>query len=442
MSKAYYTLRWSRPGHWYEKEHQLSAGSDTVRIGQQECCDVRLENEGIYADEIFAQIRASGKESWQLVPISGFVACFVNGVPVTLVHHLQDGDRIHFSETEYEFLFEIRRDGHFSHTGVRHVSSLSFTARLLLALIPFILLGILSYSVIKSGREGRAREKALAAVRSSVLKISVDSVFYVRAISGSSQIIRSFSYVQEEGKAISGSAFLTRDSLLITARHCIEPWLNDKSVLWSNLTLPNFPTPVQWALEAETYNQTHAPDTTFQVVSKCTLAGGDDASRRLDICFLSSDFIMDTSRDEIVEVGNFNQVYYWRSITGRFALRDMMLGDIAYVRYPQAGDIRLSPPEKLPEQLLLGTNLVFMGYPEYQTIGFEQSEGKVRKDYTPGEMIIHSGDLLHGYSGGPVLMVRGNMVWAVGVISVLDNSGGSRIYSVPVIEMKKEAGYE
>jgi len=50
--------------------------------------------------------------------------------------------------------------------------------------------------------------------------------------------------------------------------------------------------------------------------------------------------------------------------------------------------------------------------------------------------------LLHGYSGGPVFVASGSAVTAVGVISVLDNSGGSRVYSVPVSEMKKEGNDE
>ena len=442
MTQAYYTLRWSRPGHWYEKEERLSASADTVRIGQQDSCDARVENDGMYADEVFALIRPSASEQWLLIPVSGFVSCYVNGTPVTLVHYLRDGDRIRFSETDYEFQFELRRDGTFSSTGVHRTSALSRTVRMSLLALPLILVGFLSYAFFKSEQESRAREKELAIARSSVVQISVDSVFYVCSTAGTAQIVRSFSYVQEEGISVNGTAFITRDSLLITARHCIEPWLNDKNVLWSNLSISAYSVPVRWALEAETYNQTHAHDTIYRVVSKCTLAGGEDASNRLEETFLSSDFFIDTSRDEVVEVGSFSQVHYWRSITGRFALRDMMLGDIAYVKVSRAGNIRLASAKLLSDLLVQGTSLIFMGYPEYQTSGFEQSEGRLRRNFTPGEMIVHSGELLHGYSGGPVLIASGNSVWAVGVISVLDNSGGSRIYSVPVSELKKETDDE
>ena len=438
MSKAYYTLSWGRSGRWYEKKEQLSASADTIRIGQQAGCDVRLGNEGVYADEVFAQIRPDTPEGWLLIPVSEYVGCFVNGSPVSLVHHLQNGDRIHFSETDYEFLFEIRQDGSFVREGVQRSSSLPLPVRILLFALLFVLLGFLSFRVIRSGRENAVREKALAAVRSSVLQIKVDSVFLVCSTAESDRIVQAFSYARDEGVSINGTAFLTRDSLLVTARHCIEPWLNDISVLRSNPALSRYSVPVQWALEAETYNQTHSGDTVYRVVSKCTFAGGEDASEQLETAFLSSDFTYDTSRDEVVELGSFSRAYYWRSITGRFARRDMMLDDIAYVHAPLAGSIRLVSAEKLPELLVQGTSLVFMGYPEYQTAGFEQSEGTVRRNYSAGDMIVHNGQLLHGYSGGPVLVASGSAVTAVGVISVLDNSGGSRVYSVPVSEMKKE----
>lgn len=438
MSQDYYTLSWSRPGHWYEKEKQLSAAADTVRIGQQEGCDAQIGNDGIFADEVFALIRPDTPEGWSLIPVSCYIQCFVNGSPVSLVHHLQDGDRIRFSEAEEEFLFEVRQDEYVDRKGVLHSTSLPRPVRIILFTLPFLLIGLLSLFVIRHVTENSFRERAIAALHSSVLQIQVDSVYFVRTTSESSRILRSFSYVHEQGGTENGTAFLTKDSLLVTARHCIEPWLNYQGIFLSTLALSGCSLPVQWALEAETYNQTHTGDTVFSVVSKCTFARGEDASEVLGLRLLSSDFIYDISRDEIVELGNFNQEFYWRSITERFARRDMMLDDIAYVHAGMAGSIRLATKDQLPGLLEQGTALTFMGYPNYQTKGFERSEGTVRRSYSEGEMIIHNGQLVTGYSGGPVLVNRGTSVTAVGVISVVDNKGGSRIYSVPVSEMKKE----
>ena len=67
-------------------------------------------------------------------------------------------------------------------------------------------------------------------------------------------------------------------------------------------------------------------------------------------------------------------------------------------------------------------------------------DGKVRLGYMSGSMIVHSGKLIRGYSGGPALMFNDGKVYAVGVISRIDGSGGERMYSVPVNELAKGGG--
>ena len=90
--------------------------------------------------------------------------------------------------------------------------------------------------------------------------------------------------------------------------------------------------PSRWALEAETWNQLHAGDTSFSVVGRCTLSRGEGSAEESLATFLSSDFRYDPSRDDIVEFGDFNREYYWRSLMQRHGRSDMMLGDIASVR--------------------------------------------------------------------------------------------------------------
>ena len=81
-----------------------------------------------------------------------------------------------------------------------------------------------------------------------------------------------------------------------------------------------------------------------------------------------------------------------------------------------------------------------MGYPEYQVPGFEFSEGLIKRNYDPLEMIAHSGQLINGYSGGPVMVIRHDSIYAVGVISVIDTKGGDRMYSVPITQWKSQKG--
>ena len=104
MSGQYYTLRWK--GASRQSDEQLAASDNPVRIGQRADCDLRLPNQGPYADELFAVIRpVRSAGGWQIIPASEFVQTLVNGSPVVLTHYLKDGDHITFSETGAEITY-------------------------------------------------------------------------------------------------------------------------------------------------------------------------------------------------------------------------------------------------------------------------------------------------------------------------------------------------
>lgn len=436
----YYSLRYQLSDALHKAGERIIASEDIVRIGQQSECDVCLLNDSPYMDELFAIIRPCRcMTGWQLVPVSEYVQTKVNGNPVILVHYLEDGDRITFGDWEQELLFNVRNDGKYdSSMGTIMVSSsISRKIIALLALLPVILFGILFYEDYQTKQEEQRLKILLDKAKHSVLQLSVDSVYYVEETSSSSRILRRFSYVESEGKAINGTAFLTTNGYLFTARHCIEPWLNDGDIMTGNpMIIKSVPT--KWALEAETYNQMHDNDTVYKVVSMCTFSRGELAEELLEGRCKSSDFVYDTTRDDIIELGDFNYEYYWRSIQRKPSRSDMMLGDLAYLPFVERGMIAV-PMEADMEDLVKERNkLYFMGYPEYQVAsGYELSEGKVKRNYHAEEMIAHNGRLIHGYSGGPALAIKGDSIYAVGIISIIDSKGGDRMYSVPINQWKK-----
>ena len=431
----YYTLRFLHSDSLHKVGEQLVASEDIVRIGQQQDCDISVVNVSSYADEVFAIVRpCAHTKGWQLIPVSQYVQVKVNGSPVTLVHYLVDGDRIAFDDNNQELLFNVRNDGKYStEMGIIKVSSpVSRKIMALLILLPIILFGILFYENRRMELEGKIQEMLLAdEVKKSILQLSVDSVYYVEETSSGSRILRRFSYVETEGKAINGTAFLTTDGSLFTARHCIEPWLNDGEIIKGIPSMVKS-IPTKWALEAETYNQTHHNDTIYKVVGLCTLSRGEHATEQFEGRWKSSDFIYDTTRDDIIELGDFDEECYWRSIRRQSSRSDMMFGDLAYMLFPMKGMITLPSDSDMRELVGEGNSLFFMGYPEYQIPGFEFSEGKVKRNYHAEEMLAHDGSLVHGYSGGPVLVVEDNDIYVVGVISVIDSKGGDRMYSVPI----------
>ena len=114
----------------------------------------------------------------------------------------------------------------------------------------------------------------------------------------------------------------------------------------------------------------------------------------------------------------------------------MMLDDVAWAETDSIGSISLADSTFFFNNLNMGIKLTFIGYPQYKTTGLETEDGVIKRDFSPGEMIIHNGSHIHGYSGGPVIIVNGSKAIAVGVLSRLDPSGGERSYSVPVTELK------
>lgn len=438
-NKTYYTLRYEHTDSLHKAGEKLVAASETVRIGQQEDCDARFANDTDFADEIFAVISpCKDGEGWKLIACSEYVHTTVNGTRVEMIHYLTDGDHISFDGYRQELRFNTHTDAEYQPAnGVVHVNApVSRKLLISLTLIPLLLLGAwITYSVY-TGSQDKKRAGILDKAKKSVYMLSVNSVYLERLTPGDTCCIDSFTY---EGNGIIGTAFLSSDSLIVTARHCIEPWLNDGEIMEENNPKKLHSKPTQWALWAETYNQTHDSDTTYKVVSEFSLYSGDRGENLVGR-YRSDQFTYDDSRDDIIEKGDFSHEFYWRSISRRHARHDMMLGDVATLKTNQASEIQLADSAKMAELVVVRRRLDFMGYPSYgkeEQEMWENRHGEVRNwNMAADEMIAHDGMLEHDYSGGPALVVDGSKIYAVGVISVT-SSVGDRMFSVPVTEIKK-----
>ena len=404
----------------------LTASLNTVRIGQKEDCQVRLPNSGIYADEVFAVIKpVKSLEEWEIIPVSPFVKSFVNGCEVGLNHYLKSGDIISFSEGDEEIKFEVKKSalqGASSQAGLsRKGIAAMYIAAALLVVLAFY--GVLSQSI-----KQRHTNAALSRAEESVYLLKTDSVFMVRRTGAEETVVRRAAAFGH------GTAFLTTEGLLVTARHCIEPWLNYNKIYESPDSLNCLPVPMSWALEAETFNQTSANDTTYALISLCRIY---DRSGELLTEVLSSAFSYDNSRDEIIELGSYSKASYWRSIAGRFGRSDMMLGDIAVLsNLGRKGSIELLPTQKAPGVLKRGRKLIINGYPTRQTgVNLEIKACEVLQDYVPGTMLQHSGGIEPGYSGGPALVVLRGIPYAVSVVSTFDQNSRNCVYSTPITQI-------
>lgn len=437
-----FSLKFGKTDSFHKKGELVIVRSGELHIGQQEDCAVRFANNTDYEDEQYAVIRPTRNEGeWQIIPVSEYIDVYVNGAPVILLHHLNDGDRISFDGEDQELIFKICRFGTSDTAkGVVVVPAPHFAKSFaVLAALTLVLLSLLGGYMFKVESAERRTNRMLDALRESVLQVSVDSVLFVERTTDGEKVLRTYSYLEEEGSVINGTAFLTSDSRIVTARHCIEPWLNNLNVTDADMPEDLTCRPSRWAMEAETYNQTHESDTSYEVVAICNFSGGRNGSGESVRSYRSSEFFVDRTRDLIVEKGDFQNVFYWRSVEESGLSKEMMLGDVAWARTDSIGLLILAGEDTIDE-LLTGRQLFyFMGYPDHKTMrGLTVTEGHMQMEFEKGGMIAHDGNLIHGYSGAPAIVLKGHKAYVVGVVTRIDANGGARSYSVPVNELIKE----
>lgn len=413
------------------------AKNKTVIIGQNETCDIVLPNETEYEDAIIAKIIPTRNGyGWQIIKLSPFFKIFINGHLIHRTHYLENKDNIeidHFSPT---FKFNIEEGEQPATTIIKQSSAKTFLSGIAAIII---LIAIVSFSIINKLKSNQnLSDEMLQLAETSVFRVRVDSI----AIIVNDSVIDSYIYTQSP----TGSGFLTTDSLFVTARHCIQPWLNTVDAGHITDVITSDAEPVQMALRVETYNQLREEsEPEMRLVSYLTLLHPDIKP----ILTNSENFAIDTSNDEIIELGTFEEDFFWRNIQARYGREDMMLDDAVACKMPLAGNIELLDGSQFPIIIKNRTELTFIGFPntqgndsrpEIETDRMRQPLKKLETEKDKFFMLAHGGRLSPGYSGGPVLTrydSAKNGFVAVGVISVLDNTNSHRSYSVPTTSVPK-----
>lgn len=456
MTGKYYILRYEHTDALHKKGDQLLNAKETLSIGQTENCQAQLVNPTQYEDAVYAVItpRTDGT-GWNLVKVSPYNEheVRVNGVPMGCVHTLADGDRIAFGGQQQELLFLVRDDDEYQARGiVMGTQRLSRGLIALMAGLP-LLLAILLLGYIENTRnKDNLTAEQIAEAKQSVLQIVVDEVQLVEidTLHGDTTVLKSCPW------GVAGSAFLTKDSLLVTARHCIEPWLNiADSVKLDTQSVE--PLPVRWALQAETHNQFMEPDDSlvWELISLCTIIRTDSGVPTTIGYVRSIDFVMEKNRDEVIEIGDFEHQYFWRSVSAKPRRVDMMLDDFAYMKASTAGLQQVAGNITLADTTVMrnlndskNKALTILGFPEQENTGgvidAEKSQDELKQQLNfdakgyPVNVLSHNGEIGHGFSGGPVLWRDGDKYYAVGIVSVTDKKNKNRTYSVPVTEIERK----
>ena len=452
MTKKYYTLRFERNDGQHTSGEKVVNADNPLHIGQTETCEVRLINDSQYEDAVLAVIeKMPDEKGWKLIRLSPFKEheVRVNGTPVNYVNFLADGDRISFEGQRQELTFNIREDNQYTASNILSIrrshnrTVVAWLAIISTALILFLLQQFYSRPMSES-----MIEKA----KQSVFQITVDSIALRVRYDDSTAVIRTAP--RQDGYGI---AFLTTDGKLVTARHCIEPWLNIPNTIPMDTADSSYtPLPVKMALQAVTNNiiaKSQGDNTRWEMVSYCSVLkpGTHDTVFRVT----SADFIINDSRDHIMEYGDYENQYFWRSIKVRPHRTDMMLGDIAYLPDTanplphHKGSIRMATKEEIGELCKKPNRpLVIVGRmsndAENQQLQsptahlmLQLTDNDFKEGY-PNVVIAHDGNIGHGFSGGPVMTRTGFFDWCViGVVSVTDQNNEGWYYSVPISEIER-----
>lgn len=403
-------------------------GGATVSIGQTAGCDIRLPNRTQFEDVIFAKIVPDRNGSgWHIVKANPYFPGSVNGTELNRVHYLADGDSIEIQGLLWRFNI---KDGTLAAPTVTHIHKGGKALWSIIAAM-CIALAIGAYLIYDRDRD-QLTESMKSDIEASLFTTRVDSL---QLICGDS-VVESYIYASVPV----GTAFITADSLIVTARHCIQPWLN-KVKPHEFAHLPQMEDwPIAKALFTETENQL-AGENLWHLKTFITLTAETGETMQLS----SEDFIWNEDDDDIVETGTYDSPMYWRSISHRYNRRDMMLGDVAIAKSDKPGLIPLASQAEIRRLLYRrGVRITFAGHPEASVTGnnLDYKTDELRMPLTEAEsapdrlfMIVHEGGLTPGFSGGPAVVRDGSGFKAVGVISVVDNKNDTRSYSVPTSEV-------
>ncbi len=439
----YYRLTYVSSSEKEKVGDHILCGFRPLHIGQESSCGLRLPDNG-NEPQIYATILPSNDSSfWYIVRRTDWYDILIGDKPLLVATPLHDGDILTFrdSSNTTSLKFKVHTDGDYNQTsGVtyhhRNNNKLSWIA---IAILFILIVGILII------RPWNQRTISTKEYEPSIFHIMTDYVYLVcdTIIDGKPQeVIKS----SAESHTV-GTCFLTSDSLFVTARHCIEPWIND--VEWDGI--PNSHTmsdAVRLATTAETINRLEGKQR-YKMRTHCVIYRDT-----LFYDFYSTDFKMNKSRDQVLPLGTEENPIYWRSIVPIALRRNMELGDFAYIESGDiSGNIEMASIDDLVQFNLQDKekDISVIGFPETDN-GSERlivtrgisNQVELDGDNSPKGCIMINASINSGNSGGPILALIGDKVKVIGIVSKVDSKATEETFwAVPITEvpmLKKRGG--
>jgi len=400
---------------------------EDILIVQSDNCDIRISDSSSYDEVVLAYVVSDSEgRFWRLIRCDEAVRILVNGEPLHLVHYLNVGDRLIFGEdkTIYRFAGAQPKDTAMDISSLRRFIAVSVASVV-------VLIVFLTGLFLKPDPEDDIRRSEVRRYESSLYKISVKEVIYQSVTFEEQDVVYdTIGKISLDTSIPSGTGFLCTDGKLVTARHCLEPWIVRD---YPDICYDKIDTLMIWAAEAETYNIRYRKDRLpicRRLISVCEITQNGYVKGRIssDTCFFN------IRNDVIRNLRGVNDPLYWREL-GHIRSRSS-LGDIAYFNTGTKGEIQMVE-EAYIDSLMADVPAAHLGYPSGHTdVGFERSRLSIRRQKDRC-LEFKDTDVGKGYSGGPVMVRHNGRLCVVGVLSRIFDANQRRCVCVPVSEIAK-----
>ncbi len=440
----YYSIRFLEGNAFHCKDDVLNTSDKILNIGEYPDCPIRYEVSEGYEPEYYASIiKNEDGEGWRMVKRSQFIDVEIAGNGgFGYVHQLKDGDIIGFGDGKMALQFNLHSEGDYSDTGIKivHQSNHRFFYTMV-AIVCLVAAGV-GYLFYDRWNQSDLHQD-VKVYSSSVYVLMADSVRLVKVYNGKEEQIGETKDLSYTGEREIGTAFLTTEGKLVTARHCIEFWLNRKISGVTNVAQLDDDDIIKKAIEADTYMycRDEQNDTVMALKTYCSVYNPDSLDSPLFVFHsLESRVHINYAHDKFYPIPDPSGNYYWRTIIPRGNNREAELGDIAYIDVDEKGIVELADSVKI-STISEGTPIVFLGFPQNgigdRTLMYE--DGKITREVAKdgiNQNLYVKGEINPGFSGGPVMARINDKIVAIGVTSRVDSiSNGVYKWVVPVSEI-------
>ena len=430
--KYYISLKLKGDNAYHKRGQCLKLTEKIVNIGETPDCDVRYETDCLQPEYYASIIKNEDGRSWRIVKRSQHIDVGIVGKgSIGYAHLLANGDIIQIEGQEMTLIFHSHYDDRYDEDNRQNIWQWAVAGLLAMAVIVALVLGV-------ANKQESISVEDVEPLEESVCLVKVDSVRRLYVVDGKITVVPPTKIL--EGDAPTGTAFLTTDGKLVTARHCVEYWIGTNLDLTTKVSRLDDNDIVRWAIETETFNQTNDGDSAMLQVffSFYDFMG----NKKYSFSTTDKRVHINTENDGVFLMGDFSQESYWRTIKPYFTDRKMELGDILWIdSLNEVGKVKMGSISQM-DKVKSGTKLMICGYPQ-TGIGDKRmvsTEGTIRRHASGNtENLFFESNINHGFSGGPVLMKDGNEVVAIGVVSRVDSiSNGLYKWAVPITEVNSE----